>query len=268
MTGKDDSATTVANTHLKATTDAGYYKKCKIARSDILDVIHARDAARDYRRRMTSPWGDGDLRMLPTSRLLEYDTAMGEFKIKFEDSVMDLASNWNNIVDRQKKRLNKSGGSLFDPNDYPAQKGVTNWFVFKMEQLPIPEISHFALDLEVNILAKLKEDLQKVNDEKIAHCQMDMLARLIAPVANMADICSNDKRVFDSLVENMDQTVDILTDLNVMGNLQIMQLLKEAKDRLTNYTTGQIRKNKHLKQKLGQEAEALVENIRAVMGEI
>ena len=266
MTGKDISATTAANTHLNATTDAGYYKKCKISRSDILPVITARDLARRYRQAMTSPWGDGDLRMLPTSRLLEYNATMGEFKIKFEDAVMDLAANWNDIVARQKKRLNKSGGTLFDPNDYPDQKDVTKYFTFKLEQLPIPEVNHFALDIEAHIVSKLKKDLEKINAEKIQRCQMDLLTRLVAPVSNMADICSNDKKVFDSLIQNMDQTIDILTDLNVMGDLKFMQLLKEVKDRLTGYTTGQIRKNKHLKQKLGQEAEALVENIKSVMG--
>jgi hypothetical protein len=268
MTGKDDSATDVANAQLNADANAGYYKKCKIARADILPVIHARDAARNYHRQMTSPWGKKDLRLLPTSRLLEYNSAMSDYKATFENAVADIEANWDAIVDKQKNRLNKKGGTLFNPTDYPPKYEVADWFVFKTSQLPVPEVKHFALDLEAHVIDKLKRDLEKDNSEKIAQCQADMFTRLIMPVSKMADICSNDKKVFDSMVNNLEDTIDILTDLNVTGNVEFMNMITEIKDSLTGFTPGQIRKNKRLKQRLGAKANEMAAKIEIIMGEI
>lgn len=265
MSGKDESATNVANAELKATSDAGYYKKCKIARADILPAITARDHARDYRRMMTSPWGDNDLRLLPTARLLEYNAAMGDYKVNFEKAVSDIESNWDTIVDKQRTRLNKIGGTLFDPKDYPPRHKISEKFVFKTGQLPVPEVSHFVLDLEHQALEELKEDLDRTNTEKMNRCQLDMFERLIAPVSKMADICSNDKRIFASLFENLEQTLDILTDLNVTGNIDFMDMIADVKNHLTGFTPGQVRKNKHLKQQLGQKADELSAKMKAMV---
>ena len=268
MSGKDASATTAANAHLKADTKSGFYSKCKIARTDIIGPIHVADAARNYRRMMTSPWGDGDLRMLPTARLLEYNQKLGEHKTNFEDKVREIENEWPEIVDKQKVRLNKAGGTMFKASDYPPQHEIANWFVFKVGQLPIPEIHHFAVDIQENVLEKLKEDLEKANNEKIAKCQINMFERMIDPVSKMADICGNDKRVYESLFANLDQAIDILSDLNVTGNVNFMQMVREVKDRLTGFSIGQIRKNKHLKHQLGQDAEKMVGKMQTMLGEL
>ena len=268
MSGKDESATNVANTELKATADAGYYKKCKIARADIISVINARDHARNYRRNMTSPWGDNDLRLLPTARLLEYNSAMGNYKADFEKAVSDVEADWDNIVDKQRHRLNKIGGTLFDPKDYPAKHEIASKFIFKTGQIPVPQVGHFVLDLEQHTLEKLKDDLDRANAEKMDKCQMDMLQRLITPVSKMANICNNDKKVFDSLIGNLEQTVDILTDLNVTGNVQFMDMILEVKNHLTGFTSGQIRKNKHLKQQLGEKADEISAKMKAMLGDL
>ena len=268
MSGKDASATTAANAHLKADMKSGYYSKCKIAREDIIGPIHVRDAARNYRRSMTSPWGEGDLRMLPTARLMQYNNKMGEFKTDFEKKVQEIESDWPEIVDKQKVRLNKSGGSMFKASDYPAQHEIAGWFVFKVGQLPIPQVHHFAMDIQENVLDKLKEDLEKANSEKIAKCQVNMFERMIEPVAKMADICGNDKRVYESLLVNLEQSIDILSDLNVTGNVNFMQMVREVKDKLTGFSVGQIRENSHLKHQLGQEAEKMVGKMETMLGEL
>ena len=268
MEGKDTSATTAANKHLKADQNAGYYKKCKLARADIIDVINAGDMARNYRRKMTSPWGDGDLRMLPTSRLLEYNTSIGAFKTKFENAVFDVEKNWNDIVDRQKARLNKIGGKLFNPNDYPAQSQIGKWFIFKTAQLPIPQVEHFALQIQGQVVEDLKADLEKSTTEKLVKCQKNLFTRLIEPVSRMATICGDDKRVYESMITNMEDTIEILADLNVTGDMAFMQMIREIKDTLTGYTAGQIRKNKNLKHKLGQKAEEMVGKMQTMLGDL
>lgn len=268
MEGKDRSATNKANRHLKADTNAGYYKKCKLARSDIIDVINAGDMARNYRRKMTSPWGDGDLRMLPTSRILEYNTAIGNFKTAFETAVFAVETNWDDIVERQRERLNRIGGNLFDPNDYPPKSKIGKWFVFRTGQLPIPRAGHFALDIQGKVVEDIKQELEAANRERIIKCQKDLFSRLIEPVSRMATVCNNDQRVFESMIKNIEETIGILSDLNVTGDLNFTKMVHDVRNNLTGYTAGQIRKNKHLKNQLGQKAEEIVGKMQVMMGDI
>ena len=95
-----------------------------------------------------------------------------------------------------------------------------------------------------------------------------MFERMIEPVSKMADICGNDKRVYESLLANLDQTIDILSDLNVTGNVNFMQMVREVKDRLTGFSVGQIRENSHLKHQLGQDAEKMVGKMQTMLGEL
>ena len=268
MKGKDENATTIANKHLQTDIQSGYYSKCKVARADIIDVIHARDQARDYRRVMTRPYGDNDLRILPTARLIEYDQKIGEFKIKFEDAVADVVTDWANIVNRQEIRLNKGGGNMFNASDYPPPHEVGDWFIFKTGQLPVPDVDHFVLDLSDQAVNKLKKDLERSNKEKLDASFIDIFKRLYAPVSKMADICGNDKKVFDSLITNLDSTLDVLSDLNVTNDVSFMQMIQEIRNDLTGYTPGQIRKSKHLKQQLGETAEEIKAKMAAMMGNL
>lgn len=268
MKGKDETATTIANKHLQTDTQSGYYSKCKVARVDIIKVINARDQARNYRQTMTRPYGENDLRILPTARLIEYDQKMGEYRIKFEDAVADVIYSWNSIVDRQKMRLNKGGGNMFNPADYPPQHEVEKWFVFKIGQLPVPQVDHFVLDLSEQAVEKIKRDLERSNKEKMDASYLDMFKRLYAPVSKMADICGNDKKVFDSLIGNLDTTLDILKDLNITNDVKFMQMIQEIKNHLTGYTAGQIRSDKHLKQQLGETAEELKAKMTSMMGDL
>ena len=157
---------------------------------------------------------------------------------------------------------------MFNPTDYPPKHEVADWFVFKTGQLPVPSVDHFILDLNDQAVEKLKRDLEKSNKEKFDASYLDMFKRLYAPVSKMADICGNDKKVFDSLIINLDSTLDILNDLNVTNDVNFMQMVTEIRNDLTGYTPGQIRKNKHLKQQLGETAEEIKAKMTAMMGDL
>jgi hypothetical protein len=269
MSGKDDAVSDQANSLLGTTKKAGYYSKCKLHRQDIIDVIRVADTARVYRRSMTRPYGEKDLRMLPSNRILEYDAEMGNFKQKFNDAVFDVQFNWPAIVKKQEMRLaSNANGNLFNPNDYPPQSEVQNHYEFITNQIPVPDADHFVLNIEEKLLEKMKRDLERSNRKKMERSHASLLKRLYEPVSKMADICSNDKKVFDSMIQNLTAQTEILTDLNLTGDMDLMQMIDEVKNKLTGFTPGQIRTDKKLKQDLGTDAKQVAAKLDAMMGKL
>jgi hypothetical protein len=262
MGGKDKDATVSANSHLRANENSGYYHKCKIAREDIIDIIKVRDAAYAYRREITRPYGSNDQRMLPTALILEYNAELAGFKAQFTDAAMQIQNDWPNIVDMQRQRLEKRGGSLFNIEDYPTQAEVLDEFEFTVGQVPVPDADHFLLDLEAEVIEDLKRQHEESHKKKMEKSNNDLIRRLLLPVTKMADICGKDKKVFDSLVNNLQDQTKILTTLNITNDANLNMMISDVKNRLTRYTPGQIRDDKILKARLGTEAETLATELQ------
>jgi hypothetical protein len=262
ISGKDETATQQANISLNTNQNAGYYSKCKVNRDDIRLILTIANDARRYRRNLTRPWGQGDTRLLPSTEVLDYTSNMSKFQFRFEQEVVEIQRNWPSIMHEQKVRL----GPLFDPDEYPAQHEVPNCFGFRQELLPVPEGSHFVLDLEKRVLDQLRERLDTENKKRMQDSMKEMWQRLYEPVANMAYICGEDKSVHKSLVANVENAIAILKRLNITNDQDFADMIELAELRLVGWTTNQIRKNKDLKAKLGEEAKDISAKLEVIMG--
>jgi len=253
MTGKDSSATRKSNQHLGTTNTAGYYSKCKIRRKDIQALIDVAEEARKYRKKVTRPWGEKDMRIVPTKMILEYQAKMHQFKMDFEREVLELQRNWPEIITKQEARL----GPLYNPSDYPHEWEVTEHFRFISNLMPIPNEEHIVLDIEQEIVDSLKTKLSKDNEKRMNESMRELFKRMYEPVAKMAEICSQDKKVFASLTGNIKEQIEVLSNLNITNDHEFTGLLIEIKDRLVGYTPDQIRQDPRLKTLLGEEAAYL-----------
>jgi hypothetical protein len=258
---KDEHATFASNQHLQTSENAGHYQKTRISRENIIDVIRPRDAAMNLHRRMTTPFTSDHWGLISADLVMEYSKEMGIFKIQFEDAVVDVVNRWDAIVADEQKRL----GPIFRADEYPDKSIVAEEFSFSHELKPVPDEGHIVVDLESEVLDDLRENLRKQNEKNLKRSVTDMWNRLFEPVNNMAEICLNDKKVFGSLLEKVEDIVDIIPSLNIIDDPHIADMADEIKNKLLVHTTGQIRDDKILKHKLGKDADDLAKNIRGFM---
>jgi hypothetical protein len=252
---RDKKLSTDVNVNYLNVAKAGFYYKCKIDKRHFNAVRSAAHYARIYHRNVTVPW-DGNWRLLAAAKSMEYTNKMSSFKIGFENAVNDLKMTWPSIIASEAQRLGKK---LFNPADYPHQTDLLKFFSFAHEINPVPDKSHLVLDIEAAVVEELKAMLEKENNLRIQSANRDMYERLLKSVAHMADICNNDKNVFDSMVQDVKDVTAMLTELSLvsLGDTVLAQMLKEVKEKLTGYTAGQIRRDPRLKEKLGTEASQI-----------
>jgi len=279
MSKKDWQTTKTVNISLNTAYDAGYYQKCRIDRKDVKDIIRTSEKARAIHRRLTRPFGEDHWRLLPASRVLEYTKEMRGIRQEFESAITDLEATWPAIIAKQQKRL----GPLFKPEEYPfvgidsnnpcgyivdsVGINLSKFYKYDFKLRPTPDSGHIILDLEAETIEELKTKLNKENKKALEESKKELWKRLFEPVKNMADICSNDKRVFKTLIINIKDQLSILSDLNITNDIDLTNMIKDVKKTLTGYTSGQIKDDKNLKEKLGQQATALSDKMAGYMGE-
>jgi hypothetical protein len=270
MGGKDKRLTHSINMDLNANQEAGYYHKCKIDRASVSDIIKAAERARKVHRKLTRPFGDDKWRLLPTTRFNEYSKELRAAKVDFFNAVRDLELKWPAVVAKQQRRLQSSKKVMFIPGDYPfcvpdgnggftvlPNVNLSKHYIFEFEIEPTPDKDNLIVDLEKETIDELKKEMQTFQEKKLADSKKDLWKRIFEPVKNMADICSNDKKVFKSLIKNIEKEISILRDLNVTNDIDMNQVLDDVEANLTGYTIGQIRDDKKLKSELGQKAEQI-----------
>lgn len=262
MRKKDTTATTKANNFLQTSQASGMYQKCRISRNNIIEVIRAKEKASALHRKLTTPFTKDGWGLIAADLVMGYSTDMGHYKQEFYAAVSDVHNRWPAIVADEQKRL----GPLFNQNEYPPQNKVKDFFSFEHELKVVPDEGHVILDLENEFIEEIKSDIRKKNQENMRRSIKDMWQRLFKPVANMADICSNDKRVYGTLIEKIEDIVDILPALNIINDADLNDMSNEIKSKLLGHTIGQIRDDKQLKRDMGAQADAIAAKMRGYMG--
>ncbi len=268
MRKKDNVATNRANNLLQTSQAAGMYQKCRISRKNIIDVIRVKDQISRLHRNSTTPFTKDGWGLIAADLVMGYSTQMSDYKQQFYLAADDVQNRWPAIVADEQQRL----GPLFNANEYPPQNKVKNYFRFTHELKPITDVEsafdHLVLSVEKEVIEDLKHEMRKEREKSIERSQKDMWDRLFEPVEKMADICLNDKKVFKSVITNLEHIIDIMPQLNIVDNTDLTNMADEIKAKLLSHTVGQIRDDKHLKKSLGTEAEQLVGKMKHYMGYI
>jgi hypothetical protein len=95
---------------------------------------------------------------------------------------------------------------------------------------------------------------------------LDTWMKLLEPVRTMADICGNDKKVFKSVIANLESVVEIVPSLNLVDDKRLTDIVEDIKNNLLGVTVGQIRDDKKLKEDLGIEASKISDIMDNYMG--
>jgi hypothetical protein len=262
MASLDRAATLSANAHLGTSDDGGKYMKIKIARSTISNVIHVAEKGRAKHKQLTAPFGDDGWRLLPSPSVLEYTQEMRDAKAEFTAEVQDIQNNWPTILNDEQTRL----GPMFNPYEYPDQHEVPNHFFFDHEMRPVPNEGHIIIDIEVETLQEIKDKFVKNEEQHLQKAMLDTWMKLLEPVKTMADICGNDKKVYRSVIANLESVVQIVPALNLVDDQRLTDIVKDIKNNLLGVTVGQIRDDKKLKKDLGKEASKISDVMDNYMG--
>lgn len=250
----------VAADHAVTERRAGKYRKNCI-NVDAPEFVAVKKAAGELKTahyRLTLPWHDDGVRILPSLAHPEYTATMRNLRATFDDRVAEFVAAYPQLVADARIELN----GLFCEEDYPED--IAAKFGASVRFAPLPAATDFraAVDGADEIRAQIEEGVA----DAVAAAMRDPYQRLFDAISRMVNRLGDPKAVFhDTLVSNVADLVAILPALNITGDEQLAALTQDAGRLIAGVSAQQLRDAPDVRAKVAAEAAAIERAMAAFM---
>jgi len=219
----------------KITIDSKYLKEPQNIKRK---VIHAFES-------MTLPWINNDIKvnLLPNTRLLEFSKVWRESKTEMNQYLWNLRNGlYDEMMQESRDRLNGQSseeGGLFNKWDYPPVEDFASKFKMEYYVRPVPDADN--LDLRVAVgeeeANRIKTDIQKSIEKQFEESRKALCDRIVGSVEHVKKVLSSKNKngnptIHDTLMEKMEQLVNILPELNFAEDQEIEDIRRRIRDEL------------------------------------
>lgn len=247
----------------RASTSAGRYNKSLLPLNDLLANVHQKTGViREKFTKNTLPWGIDGTRILPSANYLTFMQDFRKEKGEWQYLVQTFLDNYDTLVDEAKRWL----GDLYDEKDYPARGKIVEKFNMDMAILPVPT-NDFRVELSSDELSRLQEEMEGRMASVQQEAMMDAWGRLYKHVQHIAEKLADPKGIFrDSMVENAQETCDLLTRLNIADDPNLEAMRREVESKLISHHPDSLRNDPDLRQDTAEEARKIMDAMSVFMG--
>jgi hypothetical protein len=251
--------------------DTGKFQKQIISRHSLKGIDKVAGFARAAHYEMTLPWSDLGQRLLSAAGFLAYGSRMASLREQFDDEVDAFIKVYPDLIEQAKTRLN----GLFDENDYPSISGMRARFEFDYRFSPIPAAGNWFIEgLEAD-MDELRSKLNDQVDSTVQAAVRDVWQRIADQAERVNERLVNYEvdpatgkvigSVFrDSLIENLQELVDMLPALNVTQDPELDLVTSELKA-VTRYSAKALRADSDFRKDAASRAKAVFEKARAIL---
>ena len=247
----------------RASTSAGRYNKSLLPLNDLLANVHQKTGLiREKFAKNTLLWGIDGTRILPSANYLTFMQDFRKEKGEWQYLVQNFLDNYDTLVDEAKRWL----GDLYDEKDYPARDKIVEKFNMDMAILPVPT-NDFRVELSSDELARLQEEMEGRMATVQQEAMMDAWGRLYKHVQHIAEKLADPKGIFrDSMVENAQETCDLLSRLNIADDPNLEAMRREVEAKLISHHPDSLRNDPDLRQDTAEEARKIMDLMGSFMG--
>lgn len=257
---KDKKASKDVTSRNHADESVAHVSKKLLVDCDELKAVHSLAAGtRNEHYRLTMPWSNTGLRLLPTAAYFDYHRELTDRQTKFYEAVNEFIDAYQFEVGRAQMKL----GNLFNPDDYPTADSLRSKFAFHINYMPLPSSGDFRVDVGNEQERVLKEEYDKFFTQQLETAMGDVWNRTYEALAKMSERLDysgkEDRKIFrDSLVDNVMEMVDLLKTCNVTGNMEMENMRAKLVRALNGVTPEALRSNESLRLNTKREVDAAI----------
>ena len=244
--------------------DSGRFNKMLVDNIEVKKYQHAASEARVFHYENTLPWGDDNVRILPSDNYLAYTQKMRELKSKFEKAYSEFIEEYPALIEKAENDLS----GLFSARDYPAAWELESKFAFDIHVTPVPTANDFRVSLSDDDLNRIKSDIEADVKDSIVMAMGVAWKRLFTAVKHMAVKLADDDAVFrNSLIGNIAELCDLLPRLNITNDPKLTEIIGDARKALVPLDPKDLRDKQIDRKKATVKAKAVLEKMTAYMGD-
>lgn len=251
VTASNNAAKGVANVHKKLLGDC--------AELDAVQKFAAN--ARNAHYAMTMPWSDLGLRLCPTTKYIAdngYERTMTELQTEFARLTDAFLQAYDWEIQNAQLKL----GALFSHDDYPTRDSLAAKFKFRFTAMPLPDVGDWRLDIGNEAAASMREQYEKFYSDQLAKAMADVWQRTHDALSKMSERLDyagkEDRKVFrDSLVENVQEIVDLLGTMNITNDPAMADAHRRLDAAMQGITPDALREDAYLRAQTKREVDAV-----------
>ena len=252
VTDANNAETGVANVHKKLLGGCAELEKVHDLTGNI----------RNEHYRMTMPWLDTGVRLLPTKIYFNYHTKMTEREQTWREAVNAFLAAYDWEISQAEARL----GDLFNRNEYPTADQLSGKFSFSINYIPMPEGGDFRLDISTEGNTQLADHYQKFFKDRIENSYKEVWERLHKVLSRMSERLDytgkEDKKTFrDSLVENVLEMTPLLDTFNITGSSQMSAMQRKLEETMHGITPEALRDDDHLRRSTKRSVDDIIKSL-------
>lgn len=245
-----------------ASKDAGRFNKVLLPANDYLEQVHARSSAiRAEFYNNTLPWSMEGAQLLPSANYLNFMTKFRTAKGEWEALVASFVHHYPALKLQAKRAL----GNMYLDTDYPDERQIAAKFKIDMAVFPVPS-TDFRTALSDGELTRLQEDVSSRLKQAHAVASRDVWNRLFERVEHIARQLGNPKgRIYDSLIDHAKELCELLPRLNIGDDPNLESMRQEVESKLAAHHPDALRASETLRQDTADQAQQIMDKMRAFM---
>ena len=252
----------VANQHGAQERAGRYNKQLLMGAARLEDLRTLAGQIRQHFYKVTLPWSDEGLRLLPSHFLFDLTARMREFKTDFSADVDQFLDVYPSYIREARAEL----GSLFREEDYPSVDKLREKFNVNLEILPISTGDDFRVTMSAEEQARIAREIDANVRQRLTKGTDDLWKRLRDVVSHMVDRLNEpESRFHATLITNIHDLVSLLPQLNVNQDPDLERFATQIRARLCNYTAQDLKKDDLLRTSTAAEAAGIVAEMDEVL---
>jgi hypothetical protein len=244
-------------------TRAGNYNKNLLAGTGFLDTLTKYASnARGWHNSQTLAWSDNGLRLLPVSNFVAYKKQLGVLESNYNALVDKFIEAYPNLVSAAAFQL----GNLFDRTEYPDADKIKTKFSFAYTFMPVPTSGDFRVDINEEAKNEIKQSCSNAYEQRLANAMQEAWNRLHECLSRMSERLEVDvvdgehkPKIFrDSLVENANEMVGLLSHFNLTNDERLEDARRMLEYRMKNVDAEVLRDNITFRQHVKQDVDSIL----------
>jgi len=241
--------------------DAASVTKSLINKEHLKKIREIVSDMKKYHNEQSLPWDNNGGRLLPSTEFNAYTMKFRESQRELSSAVETFIQNYPSYISEAEGRL----GDLFDIQDYPQAAEIEGKFTLVSAFEKVPEANDFRVDIPEHEQQKIRDQIEGRVEAKHADSMKRLWTRMFKAVEHMNERLSDSDAIFrNTLIENVEQLVEILPRLNVLEDPALIEMTEELRQSLCGYEPDDLRKNDVLRSELADKSKEVMEKIAAV----
>jgi hypothetical protein len=260
--------------------DSGRFNKRLVPRKELEEITKLVGRIRRDHEFVTLPWSDNGFRVLPAAAYMDHTNTMREHAAEFQAVVSRLVGRFEDLV-RSQSRL----GTLLKVEDYPGMREengklcfafpneLRDKFSFSTKVLPLPDADDFRVSMGDQDRERIKRQIAESIQASLRVGTRELWQRLYKVVAHMSQRMTEynaaedgqKPRLYDSMITNIVEIVDVLPKLNIAGDTELDRMAFEVR-RYLIVDPQELRKSETVRSDTAKAAVDIVQRMAAYMG--